>query len=583
MQKIGNLLLFGLMAGLAVAIPLFVYLALDAVLYAFKVVGVFVGGTGLAVLSFIGITRWRSDSDRRRRPVDGSFSLIEMDDEQGGKIYIDMNKSTSGIVHANPRYGVHEYESPIGPDRQLAYAQSVQTTRSLMTMQPGDDALVRGRGAFGMGKSGIPNVATAKWLEGNYRPKDVRVIGQDPALPAPPAVPVARLSLTDALSKSTGERWIVGQGDGGELAVFEPARHFSIGVIGASGTGKTTSIAFGVVLNAIRSGWKVVVINPDGNRPPPDGGAGWNLFEGAVELHETDPSAFPGQVEAIYNLYEQRATTTNPRPVLVVWEEYGDTYRHLKTRSRNDADAVDVMLDTILQRGRKHRVHMAFVDQYPENWSNAVLGGTKFKTVFQLGPGQGSKVEEYGAGKLPPVGRFLVRGVEYSSFDASAAVPAILRQLPANSSSRRVINGVAVPVSAGPATPAPAVDADGWVGGSVSGSVAGSFGGSEGFVPEVAPPSPAVSEPTEPSGPTDYQRAAVAFVKAFPDCNQTELKDALGIAKSYAHDLWHAHHPKGKNYKLPTDSMDLTNEADREAFEQLVRSGVVSYPEPKEK
>lgn len=564
MRAVGNLLGLGLLIGLGLGIPLLVYLALDAILYGVKVVLSVLAGTGLIVLAYLAILKWRQQDERRRRAVDGSFPLMEVRDGAGGKIYVDLNKSTSGVLWVNPRHGVREWESPLGPDRQLAFAQAVQATRSLAALTPGDQALIA-TGGMGFGsRPGIANAATGKFLAGGFDPQPKHPPAL--ALPAPaPQPPVARLSLADALAQSTGSRWVVGQSDSGDLAAFEPARHAHGGIVGSTGTGKTTSVGFGMALAAIRAGWHVVIIDPDG-------GTNWQPFAAYAEWHEADRASFPGQVESIHRLYEHRATASgNPRPVIVFLEEYGDLIRQLRTASRSDADHVDGMLDSILQRGRKRRVHLALIDQYPEHWSQAVIGGTKFRAVFQLGPNQGAKMEEYKAGQLADVGRFLVRGVEYSSFDASAAVSGILRQLPAPASQRRVIT------PARPTRPAQTID------GSLVGSPGGSFAGSERFAQEVAPPSPAPPEPTEPTGPTDYQRAAAAYVEAFPTCTQTDLRHALGIAKGYAHELWHTYHPKGNKYQLPTGSMDLTNDGDRETFQQLLRSGAVSFPEPKEK
>ena len=521
-------------------------------------------------LIFVAVTYRDKEKDRRNRVIDGSVPLQRITTEDGGEIIVDLNKSSSGVAYLSPRYGYQEYTSPIGPDRQLEYAKAVQATRSLATMQPGDDALVRGRGKIQMNRAGIANTATGKFLAGAFdRPQKA------PPAPAPVQVtqpitpPAPRLSLTDALSQSTGHKWIVGQSDSGALATFEPSVHFSAGILGSTGTAKTSSAAFTLALSALRAGWHVVTINPNGNRRPPDGGPDWYLLEDHIELHETDPALFPGQVETIYNFYQRRATLSNPRPVMIFFEEYGNLFKHLRVRSKADGDAVDLMLDTLLTQARKSRVHATFIDQEAEDWSNCVLGGTKYKMVFQMGPGRGAKVEEWKAGQLPPVGRFLVRGVEYASFHTIADLPTVLRQLPAPSSSKRIINGTAthVPMSSPASSPA-----------SPESSL------------QEAPPTPTASEPSEPAAsapglpsPTDIQAQAIAYIAANPTANQTALRDHLKIAKGYANELWHLYNPAGKNYRLPTDTMDLTNDADRQQFQQMLAAGAVSFPEPKEK
>ncbi|HRJ40428.1 MAG TPA: hypothetical protein PL105_01040, partial [Caldilineaceae bacterium] len=403
-------------------------------------------GTALGIIEIY--ERWKEKKHKRLRQKDGSFALQSWALEGGGEVLYNPNNSVNAVTVFHPDRGVFELASSAPPEIQLEVRKAVERTHQIQAMSPGDDAIMSRFGSLWRGGGGVANAATGRLLAGNYdKPTPVARIAPAQTIQATdPAPPIARIDAAAALSRSTGAHWILGQADDGSTLAFEPARHFSLGIIGVTGTGKTASVGFAAALAALRAGWHVAVINPDGNRRPPDGGPGWYMLERHIELHDTDPMIFPSQVETVYNFFERRANLTNPRPVLVIFEEYGDINRHLRKRSKADADAVDVMLDTILTRGRKHSVHTAFIDQYPEHWSNAVMGGTKLKTVFQLGPGQGAKVEEYKAGQLPPMGRFLTRGVEYASFDSAAAVPQILRQLPAPDKPRRIINGTATPV-----------------------------------------------------------------------------------------------------------------------------------------
>ena len=529
---------------------------------------------GIVVL----LMAWNREQTRNNRPVDGSYALIRqrlrrdtvLPDgrivPKGTEITIIPDNAIGTAIVSHPAYGIVEPEPAAGWAMQADIRRTIQPTHTAQALTVGDQAHISTRGMISTGRGGIPNSATGKLLTGAFdRPRRALPAPAQEAQPVAPPAP--RLSLTDALGQSTGSRWIVGQGDDGQIAAFEPESHAHAAIVGATGTGKTTSIGFSVALAALRAGWHVVILDPDG-------GSNWQPFSAAAEWHNSDRSTFPGQIESIYNLYERRANLTNPRPVLVVVEEYGDLIRQLRSASRSTADATETMIDSILQRGRKRRVHLAMIDQYPEHWSPAIVSGTKFRAVFQLGPNQGAKMEEYKAASLPDVGRFLVRGVEYNSFNASAALPAVLRQLPAPASAKRIINGTATRVPMSSPTSSPTS--------SVSSSPASSV-----TLQEVASPSPPTSEPTAPAalatGPTDYQKAAAAYVQAFPTCNQTELMHSLSIAKGYANELWHKYHPKGKNYKLPTGTMDMSNDADRQQFEQLLRAGAITFPEPKEK
>lgn len=499
---------------------------------------------------------WKRETTRHARLEDGSFPLLRFKMNEGATMLVDPNLMPAGAGIFHPRHGWMQIAPPDWK-AQMQYAATVQTTRHLEALTPGDNAQMRTHGAISTGRGGIANSATAKWLEGAYKPTPKALPVPPPVQAAPANIPsTPRLALTDALAQSTGQRWIVGQSDDGNLAAFEPARHAHAGIVGATGTGKTRSVGYALALAAIRSGWHVIILDPDG-------GNDWQPFASHAEWHETDRTTFPGQMETVHALFERRAAANNPRPVLGIIEEYGDLIRQVRRASRSDADAVDSMLDSILQRGRKRRIHLALIDQYPEHWSPAVVGGTKFRAVFQLGPNQGAKMEEYKAGQLRDVGRFLVRGIEYNSWDASAALPALLRQLPAPASTRRVINGTCTRVPAS--------------------SPVGSVNSLERFAQEVAPPSPPASEPTEPGGPTDYQQAAADYLAANPQATQTNLRHALSISKAYANELWHILSPCGNNYVFPAEQMDMSNDNDRATFAQLLRAGAVTFPEPKEK
>ena len=542
-----------LAAGICAIIGYLVYINQEQVSHAIGIAATVL--FALAVLLVVGfaLLYWKRETNRHARLEDGSHALLKMKMEGGAVAVIDPNLMPAGAGIFHPRHGWMQVP-PADWAGQFDYAKIVQATRSLEAIHPGDQAQMRTHGAINQPR--MPANVT-KMLTTAKEPKPLStpaVIVTQPA--APP-----RLSLTDALGQSTGSRWIVGQGDDGQIAAFEPARHAHAAIVGATGTGKTRSVGYALALGALRAGWHVVILDPDG-------GADWSPFASHAEWHESDRSNFPGQIETLHAFYERRAG--NPRPILIVIEEYGDLIRQLRTASRSSADQVDAWLDSILQRGRKRRMHMALIDQYPEHWTQPVIGGTKFRAVFQLGPGQGSKMEEYKAAQLADVGRFLVRGVEYNSFDASAALPALLRQLPAPSSARRVINGTASrvpmssPISSPVSSPAP--------------------------LQEVDPPSLPASEPTEPAAvstgstqATDIQAQAIAYIAANPTATQTDLMRALTIAKSYANELWHTHNPQGKNYQLPTGTMDMTNDTDRQHFEQLLRAGAVTFSEPKEK
>ncbi|GIV81743.1 MAG: hypothetical protein KatS3mg051_1097 [Anaerolineae bacterium] len=244
----------------------------------------------------------------------------------------------------------------------------------------------------------------------------------------------APLSLQEALAQSEQQSWLVGQDpESGALATFNPALHAHAAIVGATGTGKTTGAAFALAVQALMHGWHVIILDPDG-------GADWREFAPVAEWYETDHRTFPDQVRELYRLFEERRALLRehdvanlamlnghaPPRVLVVIEEYGDLIQRVRMAHGRTAGHVDAMLDIILRGGRKLAMATLFVDQYPEHWSQQVIAGTKWRAVYQLGPGQGAKLEEYHAARLPGRGVFLHRERQYRSWHVRPELPRLL-------------------------------------------------------------------------------------------------------------------------------------------------------------
>lgn len=467
----------------------------------------------LVVIGLLVIAYKRNYHADRNRIIDGNAALREYrvgrvwwNPWSGTRALFDPNLMESSVAYITDQ-GIVE-----GPPIREPVRIETQRTRHIQAMYPGDAVLASSRAPIMQPK-----------------PASMRSIAAKPAKPsAPLALPAPepvtsvtppRLALVDALKQSTADRWIVGQAEDGKLAAFNPRAHAHAAIVGSTGTGKTTSVGYALVLQAIRQQYHTIILDPDG-------GADWSRFRSHCEWHEADRTTFPGQVEAIHRLFESRADDANVQPVFVVLEEYGDLIRQLRVTSKADADGVDVMLDTLLRRGRKRGVHLCFIDQYPEHWSQQVIGGTKFRAVFQLGPNQGAKLEEYKAAQLPDVGTFLVREQRYLSWDAAASASTALSYVPVGNVPR-IIDGAPVR----------------------SFGAAGEGGSTSGSEPTEPPPN-RTTEPEE----TDAQRCAKAMIDADPATRQVDLVNALEISKVYASELWHRYHPAGKNYQADDDA-----------------------------
>jgi hypothetical protein len=170
-----------------------------------------------------------------------------------------------------------------------------------------------------------------------------------------------------------------------------------------------------MIAHALRLGWKTVVI--DGK-----GGADWSPFAGLVEYHKSDALDLPDQVGRLVEEYERRRSgEVAANPTLIVVEEYGDINDCMNTVQAADANGG---LMTIIRKGRDVRMHLCFIDQYPDRWQPQLLQNTKAKFVFWLE--DGAIVKQYKVHELDRRGEFMHRGQRYRSFDMKPHVQKLL-------------------------------------------------------------------------------------------------------------------------------------------------------------
>lgn len=433
------------------------------------------------------LLRQQYERDRQR---DGAFPLREYHTEPwtrrvwntftgkpSPRVILDVNAM---MTHAAMVYqGVHLAEPPAGWDRQLSYMGDIERTRRVQAAIAGDSVLGNPFVNLQRGIGGVANAATGRMIAGAYDKQVKPVTIEQPSAPQLPAPAPVSVSLGDAMSRTESQAWPLGFAEDGTLATFNPLWHSHAAIVGSPGTGKTTSAGYLLAAHALRQGWHVVILDADN-------GVAWSPFVQWAEHAETDTDAFPTQLAALRAELDRRMTlmreagatdignVSGVRRMLVVMEEYGDLIATLRIRSRTTADAIDTELDTLLRRGRKAGMHFALIDQYPENWSNQIIAGTKFRAVFQLGPNQGAKVQEYKANELPPRGVFLWQGKRYTAWHAQPPLRQLLAEVPALDVRARVLDVSSQPVHR-----------------AVHGPVQEQF---TGYSPEVAPPpSPAVN------------------------------------------------------------------------------------------
>ena len=349
------------------------------------------------------------------------------------------------------QYGVHAIEPAAGWDRQLAYAMEQEKTNRTRAAITGDAA--QSLPWFVPAQSGKISAPMGRMLAGAYD-KQPRQITTDPSSTPPAEAMPQLLKLGDALNQARPDHWLAGQNlDNGQVAAFDPVRHVHAGIVGSTGTGKTSSVGFGFVAQALKTGYHVVILDPKG-------GADWRPWAGHCEWCESDSTTFGDQIQAIWNEHERRTAMLRdgqaanvrllpapPSPVVVVVEEYGDTIALMRRTNRKAADATDATLDRLMRLSRATDIHLILIDQYPEEWSPQVMAGaSRWLACFQLAPGQGAKVGEYKAAELPANGAFLHKTHTYDSWFVKPDVfPQLLQRTPA-SQAPRVIDGQCSPV-----------------------------------------------------------------------------------------------------------------------------------------
>ena len=363
------------------------------------------------------IARRRNENLRQR---DGSYPLQRVRIGRA-TVLIDPNKMMAPAMVVS-QAGIAEIFTA---DAQTHLQHAIARTRVgvAQALMPGDNAIASRYGSMYEPRA-LMNAATGKLLSGGWSTKtqpDIPDEWNEPDDAKPVAAP---LTLADAVQQAGRERLLIGQSDAGHFAIYNPALHGHAAIVGSTGTGKTTGAAFTAALSALAAGYQLLILDPES-------GADWSVFQSHATVHESDRSVFGEQIAALTQEYVRRGDgAPQAQPLLIIIEEYGDLIRQLRSIRRRDAENVDVQLDLLLRRGRKRHMHLLLVDQYPEHWSQQVIAGVKFRAVFQLGPNQGARMEEYHASKLPGRGVFLHAGERYNAWHAQPQVRQLLAAIP---------------------------------------------------------------------------------------------------------------------------------------------------------
>lgn len=385
---------------------------------------------------------------------------------------------------------------------------------------------------------GLKYAAQAKLAAGYYDRPQRMGDAEPPALGPAPRPPLA---LAEAVRQSENGQIVLGQqSETGALAIWDSSAAQQLAVFGANGTGKTASAASTAVIALVRAGYHTIILDPKG-------GADWRSFERWTERHDSDAERMGPQLAAVVAEMERRGrlceehgvsnvdalpARLKPPAWALILEELGDT--RIEAKALGILDDIDTPLDRLMALSRYTGLRIILIDQRPQGWPKRVQANTKELITFRQGMGQGNAVGYYHAHHLANRGEFAMNGDRYDAFHALPQVPTLLADVPALAAPR-----IVPPVAS-------------------SGS-SGSSGRVQGGVypaPDTPPArTPESNEPTEPAAQadlepeeTEIQQAARAWIAAHPDGTQTEMREALGVSKGYASELWHRCHPSGRDY-----------------------------------
>lgn len=258
-----------------------------------------------------------------------------------------------------------------------------------------------------------------------------------------------RIDLAQAWQQSSVNRWLLGQSDHGATYALDMPASVHVGLLGATGTGKTSSTALMIALAARRHGWQVIVL--DGK-----GGIDWQPYAAALEVWPADYTTIGDQLAAIERLHRGRMATLRnygapnigeltdihyPN-LLVIVEEYGHISQSLRAADGADAAEKIASLHSNLMRvSRATGVHFLLVDQSPQGWPGVIRANVKTWIAYHLGGGQAAAINMYATHKLPKSGAFMTSDdaeTVYRSWHTASHAAPLLRQLPP--SGGRIIN-----------------------------------------------------------------------------------------------------------------------------------------------
>lgn len=434
---------------------------------------------GVALIGLLVLAALRDRNNRlneRNRYRDGMAPIMNFSMKVRGqkvKVVHDPNKTT-GHTTIFSEHGIVN----IGADSQLqaAVTMSLHGVQATQAKYPGDWAYehspfpVRTPGAGRTGLVGQPRAPQ------NF-PHIVDDGNDQPALPAPVPTPMA------LLENSTAAEWHIGNSEKEHPAVFIPSLHHNIAVVGAQGTGKSSSMLPLLIMHALRARMHVILLDPKG--------LDFQEMRRHIEYVHTDEDAFPAQMAALEltatarmrtlgdhgkrNWAELMASGYQEPEIFVCIDEFG---LMMQSAAKGDVERVARMYKVMRATG----IHICAVDQDVQAWPLPALSGSKARVAFAIDPSTAGKMGMQKAQYVAPRGEFVYANNVHRIGDCAPHMRQLLATTPATRmapllTGRRIVEAQEAIKDAGRS-----------VHGGVHGGVRN--GVHRGSSPEVAPPTP---------------------------------------------------------------------------------------------
>lgn len=284
---------------------------------------------------------------------------------------------------------------------------------------------------------GIKYAATAKFLAGGYE-RQWEVVSEPKQIEADVVVDVVssvkQLSLLEALKQSTVDSWMLGQNDTSycQINIYDLVH---LGLIGATGTGKSSSTALLIMLHALKNGFHVIALDAKS--------VDWTRYNTHIEAYATDYTTFPNQVDQLCALHDNRMLAVKNAGVsnidelpsklnhiLVILEEFGYLCQSLKSSDKQQYEQTISKLSNLMRVSRSSGINILIVDQKPNGWPNAVTANVKGFICYKLKGQLGNAIGEYHLDKLAAKGEFSYEGEAFKAWFTKAEIGDLLKRLP---------------------------------------------------------------------------------------------------------------------------------------------------------